>query len=227
MSIADDVSGGISVQDLSKRWKSGRYFLTCSEERWPRSFSTKAQNSSYCQRDHDSRSYRLPQFLKLEEDCESNDLDTTARTQSKPKQLLGPYIPPFYYTAITSGTLKWNSDETRPRRITEYYLRKCFKHFQLANNYSTVSYFQALRRFFSIWGYPNRMLGKNGTQLVGAARDLREMVECWDVGKLRTILCRKRSYIAIHYSTKPKWMCRGVSKKYELYTCLFEAANLV
>ena len=48
---------------------------------------------------------------------------------------------------------------------------------QLAVDSSTMEFMQVLRRFFSIQGYPAVMLSDNGSQIVGAARELREIVE--------------------------------------------------
>ena len=72
VSVADDVSRGISVQDLSHRWKPGPAFLTLPEEQWPqtnfgsrrkRSKRGKAQDSSCCYCDYDTKSYMLQRFL--------------------------------------------------------------------------------------------------------------------------------------------------------------------
>ena len=47
-------------------------------------------------------------------------------------------------------------------------------HLEVAVDYSTMEFLQALRRFFAIRGYPSMMISDNGTQLVGAERELRD-----------------------------------------------------
>ena len=53
-------------------------------------------------------------------------------------------------------------------------------HLELAVDYSTMEFLQTLRRFFAIRGQPTLMMSDNGTQLVGAERELREMVRGWN-----------------------------------------------
>ena len=55
-----------------------------------------------------------------------------------------------------------------------------------------MEFIQVLRRFFSIRGYPAVLLSDNGSQMVGAERELREMVEGLDSDKLRDF-CAERS----------------------------------
>ena len=50
-------------------------------------------------------------------------------------------------------------------------------HLELAVDLTTMEFTQVLRRFFSIRGYPAVILSHNGTQMVGAAIELKEMVE--------------------------------------------------
>ena len=48
-------------------------------------------------------------------------------------------------------------------------------HLELAVDYSAMEYIQLLRRFFAIRGYPHEMLIDNGSQLVGAEKELQLM----------------------------------------------------
>ena len=52
-------------------------------------------------------------------------------------------------------------------------------HLELAVDYSTVEFMQMLRRFFGITGQP-ALMSDNGSQLVGAERELREMIQGWN-----------------------------------------------
>ena len=44
---------------------------------------------------------------------------------------------------------------------------------------------QVLRRFFAQRGYPKLLLSDNGKGMVGADRELCEMIEGWDVNQLK------------------------------------------
>ena len=100
-----------------------------------------------------------------------------------PKQRVAPQTPPFYYSSCDyfgPFLVKVGRNKT-----TKHYavLFTCLNtlavHLELAVDYSTMSFMQVLRRFFSIRGCPRFMLSDNGTQLVGAARELREMLRGW------------------------------------------------
>lgn len=52
-------------------------------------------------------------------------------------------------------------------------------------DYFGVEFLQVLRRFFSYRGYPKVMISDNGSQMVGAERELRPMIEGLDKTKLK------------------------------------------
>ena len=58
-------------------------------------------------------------------------------------------------------------------------------HLELAVDYSTMEFIQVLRRFFAVRGQPRLMIGDNGSQFVGAGRELKEMIRGWDTEQLR------------------------------------------
>ena len=166
-----------------------------------------------------------------------------------PQKRLMPHTPPFYYTSCDYfGPYKVKVGRNK---TAKYYgvLFTCLHtrsvHLELAEDYSTMSYLQALRRLFSIRDYPKLMLSDNGTQLVGAARELREMVQSWDIRKLREF-CAERGMTwqfitpaAPHQNGCAEALvksCKHALKKaigeqvltpFELYTLLLEVANLV
>ena len=50
---------------------------------------------------------------------------------------------------------------------------------------NTTVFLQVLRRFFSYRGYPKLLISDNGSQMVGAERELRLMIEGLDKAKLK------------------------------------------
>ena len=70
-------------------------------------------------------------------------------------------------------------------------------HLEMAVDLTTMEFVQVLRRFFSIHGYPAVLLSNNGSQMVGAARELREMIQGLDSDQLR-------DYPS---GPPPEWMC--------------------
>ena len=114
---------------------------------------------------------------------------------SLPQLRLAPQTPPFYYTACDYFgpiLVRFGRNKT-----TKHYgvILTCLNtravHLELAVDSSTMEFLQVLRRFFSIRGYPSVMLSDNGSQMVGAARELREMIEGLDADKLREFCAEK------------------------------------
>ena len=118
-------------------------------------------------------------------------------------------------------------------------------HCEVATEASTMELLQVLRRFFAQRGYPKMLLSDNGKQMVGAERELREMIEGWDVNRLKAY-CADRGMtwqfvtpLAPHQNGCAESMVKSVKKAlkkaigetilspFELHTCLVEAANLV
>ena len=64
-------------------------------------------------------------------------------------------------------------------------------HLELAVDYSTVEFMQTLRQFFAIRGQPALMMSDNGSQLVGAERELREMIQGGITKNLKNLAPRK------------------------------------
>lgn len=108
-----------------------------------------------------------------------------------------------------------------------------------------MEFLQFLRRFFSYRGYPKVMISDNGSQMVGAERELRLMVEGLDKTKLKEF-CADRGMkwqsttpLAPHHNGCSESMVKttksalkkiigdAVLAPFELYTCLLEVANLV
>ena len=64
-------------------------------------------------------------------------------------------------------------------------------HLELAVDLSTMEFMQVLRRFFFIRGQPKLMMSDNRSQMVGAERKLREMIEGWDADELKKFCADK------------------------------------
>ena len=162
---------------------------------------------------------------------------------------LAPQTPPFYYTACDYFG-PYNVKIGRNKRIKHYgVIFTCLNtravHMELAVDSSTMELMQVLRRFFSIRGYPAVMLSDNGSQMVGAARELREMITGLDADQLRDFCAEKSIQWIFTTPAAPHQngcaealvkSCKNAIKKaigeqvltpFELYTCLLEVANLV
>ena len=118
-------------------------------------------------------------------------------------------------------------------------------HLELAVDLTTMEFIQVLRRFFSIRGYPAVILSDNGTQMVGAANELGEMVKDLDGNQLREF-CGEKSIkwifttpAAPHQNGCAEALVKSCKRSlkiaigeqlltpFELYTCLLEIANLL
>ena len=166
-----------------------------------------------------------------------------------PALRLAPQTPPFYYSSCDyfgPYNVKIGRNKTRKHYgVIFTCLNTRAVHLELAVDLSTMEFIQVLRRFFSIRGYPAVLLSDNGSQMVGAERELREMVEGLDADKLRDF-CAERSInwlftapAAPHQNGCAEALvksCKRALKKaigeqvlspFELYTCLLEVGNLV
>ena len=59
-------------------------------------------------------------------------------------------------------------------------------HAEIVQNYSTDAFLQALRRFAAIRGWPERIHSDNGSQLVGAASELKKVIGNLDLDQLQS-----------------------------------------
>lgn len=166
-----------------------------------------------------------------------------------PRERLSPYTPPFYYTSCDyfgPYTVKVGRNKT-----TKHYgvIFTCLNtravHLELAVDCSAMEFMQVLRRFFAVRGQPAKILSDNGTQFVGAERELQEMLEGWDVKQLKEYCAEKglewefTTPAAPHQNGCAEALvksCKIALKKaigdhkltpFELYTALLEVANIV
>ena len=118
-------------------------------------------------------------------------------------------------------------------------------HIDLSPDYSTDSFLSALRRFMSLRGTPSIIRSDRGSQLIGADRELREMINGLDVQKLKRFGAEKgfewdfSPAEAPWYNGCAESMVRAAKKsmaatlrgqiltRSELLTVLYEVANLL
>ncbi|XP_041463438.1 uncharacterized protein LOC121414350 [Lytechinus variegatus] len=166
-----------------------------------------------------------------------------------PQQRVAPQTPPFYNTSV---------DYFGPYRVkitrnttAKYYgvIFTCLNtravHLEMATDCSTMAFLLVIRRFFAIRGQPAYLLSDNGTQFVGADRELREVIRGWDAQKLAEFCASKRTEWKFTTPSAPHQngcaeslvkSCKYALKKaigeqlltpFELYTCLLDIANLI
>ena len=111
-----------------------------------------------------------------------------------PDVRLAPQNPPFYYSSCDyfGPYVKI----ARNKHMKHYgVIFTCLNtravHLELAVVLSTMEFAQVFRRFFSIRGQPALMMSDNGSQMVGAERELREMNEGWDADELKKFCAEK------------------------------------
>ncbi|KAL9985573.1 hypothetical protein ACROYT_G007994 [Oculina patagonica] len=108
----------------------------------------------------------------------------------------------------------------------------------LPTDLSTMELLQVLRRIFSIRGYPAVMLSDNGSQMVGAAnelKDVNQLREFCEEKRIQWIFATPAAPHQIGYAEALVKSCKKSLKiaigeqlltPFELYTCLLEVANL-
>lgn len=165
-----------------------------------------------------------------------------------PSSQLAPFTPPFHYTScdyfgpylVKVGRNK----KAKHYGIIFTCLNTRAVHLEMATDCSTMEFLQALRRFIAVRGQPAQF-SDNGTQFVGAERELREMVRGWSERELKDF-CAKNCVVwkfvtpgAPHQNGCAEAMvksCKFALKRaigeqmltpLELYTCFLEVAKPV
>ena len=99
VNVADDISRGILVQDLTQRWKSGPDFLSDPEEQWPETISAAVEEKEVNTENHKTPvvctisttkeaicctnfSSWLYEFFKLAKTNKSNSSNTETQSES-------------------------------------------------------------------------------------------------------------------------------------------------
>ena len=140
----------------------------------------------------------------------------TQKMAELPGIRLAPFTPPFHNTScdyfIPYHVKVGRNKSTKHYGVVFTCLNRRAVHLELAVDYSAMEFIQVLRRFFAIRGRPALILSDNGTQLVGAERELREMIEGWDKEKLREFAAEKGikwQFIHNTYSVSPERLRRS------------------
>ena len=166
-----------------------------------------------------------------------------------PQSRLAPFTPPFHHTSCDYfGPYRVR---TSRNKIVKHYavIFTCLNtravHLELAADCTTMEFMQVLRRFYALRGVPALMISDNGSQLVGAERELRKMVEGLDTEKLQEFSSERGMKWQFTTPAAPhqngcaealvksckiglkKAIGEHVLTPLELQTCLVEVANLV
>lgn len=166
-----------------------------------------------------------------------------------PALRLAPYTPPFYMTACDYFG-PYNVKISRNKTAKHYgVLFTCLNtravHLEMAVDLSTMEFLQVLRRFLAIRGRPAVILSDNGSQFVGAEKELRQMINdineedvqefCGEKGMQWKFItpgaphqngCAEALVKSCKRALK-KAVGSQTLKPFELYTVLLEVANLV
>ena len=166
-----------------------------------------------------------------------------------PRQRLAPFTPPFHNTACDYfGPMQVKVGRNKTAKhygVIFTCLNTRAVHLELAVDCSSMEFLQVLRRFFALRGQPACMLSDNGTQFIGAERELREMIRGWSDQELQEFCAERGTKWRFITAAAPHQngcaealvkSCKIALKKaighqvltpFELYTCLQEIANLV
>ena len=166
-----------------------------------------------------------------------------------PDMRMMPYSPPFHCTAVDyfgPYEVKIGRNKTMKHYgVIFTCLNTRAVHLELAVDCSTDEFLQVLRRFYAVRGKPHLIQSDNGTQFVGAEKELRRMIQGWDKDKLKEYCAEEQvawrfiTPLAPHHNGCVEALvksCKHALKKavgnqrmtpFELHTCLQEVANLV
>lgn len=166
-----------------------------------------------------------------------------------PQSRLAPFTPSFHHTSCDYfGPYRVRISRNK---IAKHYvvvftcLNTRAVHLELAVDCTTMEFMQVLRRFYALRGVPTLMISNDGSQLVGAERELREMIEGLDRETLQEFSAERGMKWQFTMPAAPhqngcaeslvksckiglkKAIGEQVLTSLELQTCLVEVANLV
>ncbi|XP_067029239.1 uncharacterized protein [Acropora muricata] len=166
-----------------------------------------------------------------------------------PPVRLAPQTPPFYYTACDyfgPFTVKvGRNKKAKHYGVIFTCLNTRAVHLEMAVDCTTMELMQVLRRFFAVRGCPAVLLSDNGSQMVGAARELRQMRQGHDPNLLRDFCAKTGTQWIFTTPAAPHQngcaealvkSCKRAIKiaigeqvlsPFELYTYFMEIGNLV
>ncbi|XP_033107228.1 uncharacterized protein LOC117109095 [Anneissia japonica] len=160
-----------------------------------------------------------------------------------PAERLAPFTPPFLYTAC--DYFGPYSVKVGRNKVAKHYgvIFTCLNtravHLEVAVDCSSMEFLQVLCRFFAIRGQPLIILSDNGTQFVGAEKELKKMVKGWNSKDfVRNDGCSGNSphHWCLTRMGAQRQNCKIALKKaigeqtltpFELQTCFMEVSNLV
>lgn len=166
-----------------------------------------------------------------------------------PDLRLKPFTPPFLYTSTdyfgpyTVRILRNRSDKYYGVIFT--CLNSRAVHLEIATDCATAGLLAVLRRFWAIRGFPYLMLSDNGTQYVGAEKELKQMIQSYDKKLLinecanNQITWKFTTPAAPHHNGVTESLVKSVKagikkaigdqilKPFELLTVFTEVANIV
>lgn len=123
-----------------------------------------------------------------------------------PEERLTPYEPPFTYTGVN---LFGPFSVKRGRGSEKVYgcLFTCFTsraiYIEDVSSLETDSFIQALRRFISNRGCPKEIWSDNGTNFVGADKEIQQSIQEWDQEELNKRLIKDE--ISCYLCPRSEW----------------------
>ena len=130
-----------------------------------------------------------------------------------PALRLVPSTPPFYHTVCDyfgPYTVKIGRNKTAKHYgVLFTCLNTRAVHLEMAVDCSTMEFLQVLRRFCVIRGQPSLMMTDNGTQFVGAEKELRQMVNGLNQLQIQEFWAKKGMHWKFTTPAAPpsKWLC--------------------
>lgn len=159
-----------------------------------------------------------------------------------------PYVRPFTFTGVDYfGPVFVTVGRRREKRWVALFTCMTVRaiHLELANDLSTDAFLLCLRNFINIRGTPKRIRSDNGTNFVGASRELREAIDMLDHAAIQRELGVDRIEWIFNCPSHPEaggcWerlvqsvkrilscTVKEIAPKVEtLRSLLFEAANII
>ena len=123
-----------------------------------------------------------------------------------PKERLTPFEPPFTYTSVDvfgPFHVKWGRGSEKVYGCLFTYFTSHAIHIEDVSSLESDAFIQALRSFISNRGCPKQIWSNNGTNFVGADKEIRRSIQEWNEDELNKRLIKDE--ITCCLCPRPEW----------------------
>ena len=237
---ADDASRGVSASDLSgSRWLRGPAFLRLPPEQWPSTPVIRPSDEaelevkkaiSFNTQALDSQGPMVKRIIRTCVTCRRRDARPCQQKEADlPPDRVASYEPPFTNVGVDYfGPFAVKRGRGREKRYGCLFTCLATRaiHIETAETMDTDSFINCLYRFIVRRGEPQLIRSdNNGTNFVGAERELRKELEAWNQDRIHEVLGH-RGIRWIFNTPRNSWLVGRIIETYKGQDDLVRSARV-